>query len=559
MAPLRLRDSVLTNLRGGEQTQPETWQTDTQPPPPPLPEPPAPKNEYWPQPTPSIPGFLRNILAPPPLPTPTLDPFRPRDVDPALDFLDNLLRSFDTEAASRTSVGPTGSTLTPSEYGAYGQVADTRNFIADLFSKAVSWPQQEQQPWQTKVWAPTEISQKITRMLLEAPLDEGAYSITGGFGQTGGPYPSSGHIGVDFGTGGKSVPIYAPMRGEVVESGYSDGYGNYVKLRHPDGTMTLYAHMASPSPWQVGDAVADRAVLGNTGETGHAFGIHLHMEAYDASGNRIDPMGWLGREVELHPDGLPYMPTSPSETTDVDYTYPMPRNWGDAPEVGSAGDGTWTKDDAINAIRYWSQQYGYSPEFTQFALAVAYGESGWNPYAVGDNGMSFGIWQFYTGGGRGDGHRIEDLYNPYFTSEINLPILYKVFQQYGGESGWRSNAANVLKNGWKYGQGSIWPTDAQITAALGAIGELGDAPATTPSDSTQTVSTPSTSQVPLLGDIFGGRQDPAAMFLQQLFGDGGFGTADPAQLFLQKLMSGDMQFGPDPASAFLRSLFGNSA
>jgi len=142
-------------------------------------------------------------------------------------------------------------------------------------------------------------SDPVSEMLasLLAPLAEGTYSITGHFGDTEGVYPDSGHIGVDFGTGGKSVPIYAPLRGAVIENGWNPGYGWYIKIQHPDGTVTLYAHMADQSPIKAGTPVGDREQIGMTGSTGHSTGIHLHFEVYDPDGNRYDPMAWLNGEA----------------------------------------------------------------------------------------------------------------------------------------------------------------------------------------------------------------------------------------------------------------------
>lgn len=132
----------------------------------------------------------------------------------------------------------------------------------------------------------------------------------------------------------------------------------------------------------------------------------------------------------------------------------------------------YTSEQALDAVVGWSNRYGYSEEFKQFAIAVMIGESGMNPCAVGDNGQSHGIYQFYTNGGRGTGIPIETLQNPYWQAEHNLQILHDAFEKYGGDAGWGNDPYNTLKFGWKYGQGSIWPSDGQLRDALGRLGKI---------------------------------------------------------------------------------------
>lgn len=255
------------------------------------------------------------------------------------------------------------------------------------------------------------------------------------------------------------------------------------------------------------------------------------------------------------------------------------------------GNRRWTSQDAVQAIIYWTRRYGFSPQFLQFALAVAYGESGMNPYAVGDHGKSFGIYQFYTGGGRGTtllnmGYTIEDLYNPWVLAEHNLKHLHSAYMRFGGDSGWQSNPAYVLRNGWKYGQGSIWPTDGQISSALSQTRSLmssqpalfdpnapmPDVPPSTPSKApADDPGSPSTSfnweslfprmnSAAWVADFYNqsGGQDPAAAFLQEFLGGAWGAGADPAQAFLSEYMDGSSGAGAAPQSSFLASLFAPS-
>lgn len=85
---------------------------------------------------------------------------------------------------------------------------------------------------------------------------------------------------------GFPVPILAAADGVVVATrndvicrGCHLGYGNYVKLDHGNGFLTVYGHMRYPSVTvRVGERVHQGQVLGFMGTTGHSTGIHVHFE-----------------------------------------------------------------------------------------------------------------------------------------------------------------------------------------------------------------------------------------------------------------------------------------
>ena len=59
--------------------------------------------------------------------------------------------------------------------------------------------------------------------------------------------------------------------------GWNGGYGNYVVIRHNNGTQTLYAHLSSLSVG-VGESVGQGETIGGMGNTGKSTGTHLHFE-----------------------------------------------------------------------------------------------------------------------------------------------------------------------------------------------------------------------------------------------------------------------------------------
>lgn len=128
-----------------------------------------------------------------------------------------------------------------------------------------------------------------------------SYSIAARFGAVGAW--ARYHTGFDF-SAPIGTPIYAPTAGVVVHAGAGGdaaGWaGNYVVLRHADGTQTLYAHMSSIQV-RTGDKVTGGTRLGHVGQTGRSFGPHLHFEVYPAGSKpgdvyaAVNPEPWLNK------------------------------------------------------------------------------------------------------------------------------------------------------------------------------------------------------------------------------------------------------------------------
>ncbi|WP_116087325.1 peptidoglycan DD-metalloendopeptidase family protein [Tropicimonas sp. IMCC34011] len=99
------------------------------------------------------------------------------------------------------------------------------------------------------------------------------------------------HNGVDW-AAPTGTPIHAAFAGTVSYAGDGGGYGNVVKISHPGGFETRYAHM-SRFGVQSGQAVNAGDVVGYVGTTGLSTGPHLHFELY-LSGKPIDPLSTSG-------------------------------------------------------------------------------------------------------------------------------------------------------------------------------------------------------------------------------------------------------------------------
>lgn len=74
------------------------------------------------------------------------------------------------------------------------------------------------------------------------------------------------------------------------------GYGNYVEVKHADGTYTRYAHLSgynTNAAFKPGAQIGAGTVIGYVGNTGTSFGKtgnHLHLEVRDTkTGKDLDP------------------------------------------------------------------------------------------------------------------------------------------------------------------------------------------------------------------------------------------------------------------------------
>lgn len=83
------------------------------------------------------------------------------------------------------------------------------------------------------------------------------------------------------------TPVYAAAEGLIIEnasSGWNSGYGAYVKIEHPSGAKTVYAHLSKITVSE-GKYVNQGELIGNIGNTGNIHGptgCHLHFEVRGA-------------------------------------------------------------------------------------------------------------------------------------------------------------------------------------------------------------------------------------------------------------------------------------
>lgn len=112
-------------------------------------------------------------------------------------------------------------------------------------------------------------------------------TVTSGYGWRWGRM----HRGVDV-AGPVGTPIVAAAPGIVEQAGWnSGGFGNLVEIRHPDGSMTRYAHNNTVSV-SAGQQVRQGQQIAEMGSTGYSTGPHLHFEVHQADG-AVNPVAYL--------------------------------------------------------------------------------------------------------------------------------------------------------------------------------------------------------------------------------------------------------------------------
>lgn len=128
--------------------------------------------------------------------------------------------------------------------------------------------------WPFRAWPSDEGGDMPPNGSTDQPLAE--------FGPRSGIGVGSFHEGMDAGYGamlaGADVKCAGP--GTVAFAAASGAFGNLVKVDHPDGTSSNYAHLASFSV-SVGITVEAGTLLGTVGGTG-GVAPHLHFETHES-------------------------------------------------------------------------------------------------------------------------------------------------------------------------------------------------------------------------------------------------------------------------------------
>lgn len=122
------------------------------------------------------------------------------------------------------------------------------------------------------------------------PLPQGVGYISSAFGWRKLNGRNDYHAATDIACA-QNTPIYAADSGKVLRAEWHWSYGNYVLIDHGGGLSTLYAHCTSLAT-SVNQYVNKGQVIGYVGQTGNAYGYHLHLEVR-VNGERVNPAGYI--------------------------------------------------------------------------------------------------------------------------------------------------------------------------------------------------------------------------------------------------------------------------
>jgi len=102
------------------------------------------------------------------------------------------------------------------------------------------------------------------------------------------PGASNPHIGIDY-RASVGTTFYNLGDGKVVETGKGSGTGKYVTVEYSNGDKVRFLHLSNVADGvKKGSTVYEGQPLGKTGSSGTEH-PHLHIDAIDNEGNRIDP------------------------------------------------------------------------------------------------------------------------------------------------------------------------------------------------------------------------------------------------------------------------------
>lgn len=97
------------------------------------------------------------------------------------------------------------------------------------------------------------------------------------------------HPGIDY-AAPHGTPVYAVAQGVIDFKARAGASGNLIRIRHPDGYSSHYAHLSKfANSLKVGDRIKQKQVIGYVGSTGLSTGPHVCFRV-KKDGHYVDPM-----------------------------------------------------------------------------------------------------------------------------------------------------------------------------------------------------------------------------------------------------------------------------
>ena len=121
------------------------------------------------------------------------------------------------------------------------------------------------------------------------PLQTAVWRVSDGYGTRQDPFTGEErfHQGVDLACA-EGTAVLAVREGVATAARRSDSYGVCLQLLHPDGTMTVYAHLRTDSARvSVGQSVQVGEMIAESGNSGYSTAPHLHFAVQRNDGKRL--------------------------------------------------------------------------------------------------------------------------------------------------------------------------------------------------------------------------------------------------------------------------------
>ena len=94
------------------------------------------------------------------------------------------------------------------------------------------------------------------------------------------------HNGIDI-SAPENSPVVSSIKGEVIDTGFDNEFGNYIIIENDNGVRCYYGHLSAVEVAK-GDKVELNTVIGKVGKSGTATGANLHFEI-QINGEYKDP------------------------------------------------------------------------------------------------------------------------------------------------------------------------------------------------------------------------------------------------------------------------------
>ncbi len=182
-------------------------------------------------------------------------------------------------------------TATKNEEANYRKILADKKALADAFQNEIFSIESQIKiaidPNSIPVAGKGVLSWPVSNVFITQYFGDTAFSRTG-------IYNGKGHNGIDF-RAPVGTPIKAVLSGIVEETGntdlkpYCESYGKWVFIRHANGLSSVYGHLSLIKA-KAGDRVNTGDIVGYSGDTGFAFGAHLHLSLFASQGVSVQPL-----------------------------------------------------------------------------------------------------------------------------------------------------------------------------------------------------------------------------------------------------------------------------